>query len=203
MSGLPEQPSSPASPTSKKPDDTAFKQQRLPAWHPTYSPPFVIGCFLTIGIAFIPIGAAIIVASDSINELALRYDHLQACPFGARRPELGYACEPLNFTFSVAQTWKAPVFMFYQLDNFYQNHRRYARSKSDLQLSGEDVPSSALEDCAPFTTPGQYSLQDANLTALYSSTVSIDLRSVVYNPCGLIAWSMFNDSFRLTKEDSL
>jgi hypothetical protein len=34
---------------------------------------------------------------------------------------------------------KAPVFFYYQLDNFYQNHRRYVKSKNYKQLMGETV----------------------------------------------------------------
>ena len=34
---------------------------------------------------------------------------------------------------------KAPVYVYYELDNFYQNHRRYVKSRSDSQLEGENV----------------------------------------------------------------
>lgn len=39
--------------------------------------------------------------------------------------------------------------MFYGLTNFYQNHRRYVKSRDDNQLRGKlsDTPSS---DCQPF-----------------------------------------------------
>ena len=40
-------------PGSKRPADTAFKQQRLPAWQPVMSPPYVIGCFIAVAIIFI------------------------------------------------------------------------------------------------------------------------------------------------------
>jgi len=39
-------------------------------------------------------------------------------------------------TLEVKETMKAPVFVYYQLDNFYQNHRRYVKSKDYKQLMG-------------------------------------------------------------------
>ena len=37
----------------------------------------------------------------------------------------------------------APVYLYYQLDNFYQNHRRYVSSRSDTQLAGTMYTSSS------------------------------------------------------------
>ena len=54
---------------SKKPDDTPFKQQRMPSWQPILTPIKVIGIFLVIGIIFIPVGVALINASKNVNKL--------------------------------------------------------------------------------------------------------------------------------------
>jgi len=64
--------------------------------------------------------------------------------------------------------------MYYSLTNYYQNHRRYVKSRSDYQLRGEDVGYSSLEgsDCAPF--------------------IGNDSTRQAYAPCGAIANSMFN-----------
>jgi len=71
--------------------------------------------------------------------------------------------------------------MYYRLENFYQNHRRYVKSRNDAQLRGDVVSKySALEDCDP----------------LKSLDNSQDPQNF-YLPCGLIAWSMFNDTFGL------
>ena len=37
---------------------------------------------------------------------------------------------------TVTEEMKAPVYMYYKLRNFYQNHRRYVKSRSDSQLKG-------------------------------------------------------------------
>lgn len=75
--------------------------------------------------------------------------------------------------------------MYYRLENYYQNHRRYVKSRDDDQLKGLIVSSySDLSDCDPYISVGDSS--DSNL---------------LYNPCGLIAKSVFNDTFLLFTED--
>jgi hypothetical protein len=81
-----------------------------------------------------------------------------------------------NITFTLDQTFEGDVYMYYGLTNFYQNHRRYVKSRDDNQLLGEfsDVVSS---DCKPFD-------------------VGINDKPIV--PCGAIANSLFNDTLSLT-----
>ena len=69
----------------------------------------------------------------------------------------------------------APVYAYYKLTNFYQNHRRYVRSRNDEQLRGNNPSFSSMEDCDP-----RRSIGDENDPTKY------------WNPCGLIAASMFN-----------
>ncbi|KAI8370777.1 CDC50/LEM3 family [Choanephora cucurbitarum] len=76
--------------------------------------------------------------------------------------------------FTVPESMKGPVFMYYRLTNFYQNHRQYIKNYDADQLSGEKVSASTLDtNCGPLGTL-------ANGLAIY--------------PCGLIANSMFNDT---------
>lgn len=64
-----------------------------------------------------------------------------------------------------------PVMLYYELSNFYQNHRRYVKSKSEEQLTGTVFTSTGgLADCDP--------LRSRN--------------GKVLHPCGLIAQSYFN-----------
>lgn len=75
---------------------------------------------------------------------------------------------------------KAPVYVYYRLENFYQNHRRYVKSRNDAQLRGESITSkAALADCAPKLGLNPNS-NDPNQFFL---------------PCGLIANTVFNDTF--------
>jgi hypothetical protein len=74
--------------------------------------------------------------------------------------------------------------MYYMLEHYYQNHRRYVKSRSDRQLRGEvDLKPSALSDCSP---------------RAFANPNGPDEVSNAINPCGLIAWSLFNDTFTLS-----
>ena len=81
-----------------------------------------------------------------------------------------------------------PVYMYYKLTDFYQNHRRYVKSRSDAQLRGVEnlKPSSIEADCTDVHVRGEVDGAD-NI----SNSVS---------PCGLVSWSLFNDSFALTSK---
>lgn len=58
---------------SKKPDNTAFKQQRLPAWQPILTAGTVLPAFFVIGLIFIPIGIGLYVTSNNIKEFEVKY----------------------------------------------------------------------------------------------------------------------------------
>lgn len=77
--------------------------------------------------------------------------------------------------FTLERDFVGDVFMYYGLTNFYQNHRRYVKSRDDNQLLGEFV-SPVSSDCQPFDT-------------------GINGKAIV--PCGAIANSLFNDTLVL------
>jgi len=160
---------------TKRPANTAFKQQRLKAWQPILTPKPVILSFLIIGIVFIPIGIGIVISSNEVIEVDVRYDNTCA---------VGSFC---NITLDVPADMKAPVYLYYRLENYYQNHRRYVKSRNDNQLRGADIPTdySDLSDCDPYI-----SLGDSTDASLF------------YFPCGLIAKSVFNDTFSLWSDGS-
>lgn len=57
---------------AERPDNTAFTQQRLPAWQPILSAGIVIPGFLLIGLAFIGIGVALFLTSQTITMREVR-----------------------------------------------------------------------------------------------------------------------------------
>ncbi|KAI9487283.1 MAG: ligand-effect modulator 3 family [Benjaminiella poitrasii] len=76
--------------------------------------------------------------------------------------------------FTIPQTMKGPIFMYYRLTEFYQNHRQYIKNFDADQLFGDTVSDSTLHtSCDPLA------FNDAG--------------KVIF-PCGLIANSMFNDT---------
>ena len=54
----------------------------------------------------------------------------------------------------IEQDIKGPVYVYYQLDNFYQNHRRYVKSRDSAQLNGQYKGADKLSDCDPIITVG-------------------------------------------------
>merc|ERR1719235_2124111 len=78
--------------------------------------------------------------------------------------------EDRTVTITVDKDMTKPVYVYYELENFYQNHRRYVKSRSDEQLKG-DFPGASLGDCDPLKRD--------------------PITGKVLWPCGLIANSMF------------
>ncbi|KAK3042669.1 hypothetical protein RJ639_000921, partial [Escallonia herrerae] len=165
---------------SKRPKYSRFTQQELPACKPILTPRWVISAFMLVSIVFIPIGLASLFASRDVVEIIDRYE-TDCIPQALRNDKVKYIQGPedktCNRTLRVPKHMKQPIYVYYQLDNFYQNHRRYVKSRSDKQLkdpkSENDVSSCKPED----TTPGSNQIV----------------------PCGLIAWSMFNDTYSFSR----
>lgn len=83
---------------------------------------------------------------------------------------------------------EGPIYVYYQLDNFYQNHRRYVASRSDAQLRGD--PTASTSDCEPMETRSEVTKYDSTTATPISTDQDKEYK---LNPCGLIANSLFND----------
>ncbi|ELU16234.1 hypothetical protein CAPTEDRAFT_221837 [Capitella teleta] len=182
--------------------DTKFKQQRLPAWQPIMTAGTVLPAFFAIGIAFIPLGIALLVTANNINEITVDYttscvptdpaltDYNDCSEFLQleNHTALGRVCQ-CSVKFELTEAFRGQVYMYYGLTNFYQNHRRYVRSRDDNQLLGKTVAADDLNtDCSPY----RY---------LENETESGETVKVGYAPCGAIANSFFNDSLTITYND--
>lgn len=55
--------------------DSAFKQQRLPAWQPILTAGTVLPTFFVIGIAFIPVGIGLLYFSEEVKEQVVDYTY--------------------------------------------------------------------------------------------------------------------------------
>lgn len=161
---------------SRKPKYSKFTQQELPACKPILTPKWVISVFVLVGVIFVPIGVAALLASHQVVEIVDRYD--DECVPSNVTDKLAYIqndtipkiCER---TLTVPKDMKQPIFVYYQLNNFYQNHRRYVKSRNDAQL--RDASKANVTDfCDP-------------------ERAGSDGKAIV--PCGLIAWSTFNDTY--------
>ena len=88
--------------------------------------------------------------------------------------------ESTYVTFDVKTELNPPIYFYFELDNFYQNHFRYAGSNSFEQLQGKYVEDPT--GCEPISTEKESPDSDHKIT---------------YAPCGLASRYMFNDSYIL------
>ncbi|KAI9727363.1 MAG: hypothetical protein M1834_008434 [Cirrosporium novae-zelandiae] len=207
---------------SRRPANTAFRQQRLKAWQPILTPKTVLPLFFAIGVIFAPVGGLLLWANSQVQELVLDYTncatdapktnstnvaadwsympagtvhswfkdsnsstnisaywahHYEDIKFDGGGENRSNIC---TLNFNIPNNLKPPVFIYYRLTDFYQNHRRYVKSQYADQLANSDSAASASavssSDCDPL------------------KTVKVDGVEKAYYPCGLIANSIFNDS---------
>ena len=176
---------------SNEPKNSKFKQQQLPAWQPILTAGTVLPAFFVIGIAFIPIGVGLMYFSNQVKEVVIDYTD---CPSNTN----GDLCKDVienivdgkrqkcvcDLDIDIGDTdWAGPVYLYYGLTNFYQNHRRYVKSRDDKQLYGSVGGGySPTADCEPFLKENG--------------------TDMVYAPCGAIANSLFNDTIQLQYRES-
>lgn len=187
---------------SRKPPNTAFRQQRLKAWQPLLTPKSVIPFLIILAVIFAPLGIAIINTEYNVELLSIDYSHcnslhsdsFKSVPkkyvfhhFKKKNTDPEFQWKVVNSTdefddlkqtcqirFNLPKDIKPPIYLYYKLTNYYQNHRKYVESYDLEQLKGIAVTKGDLSDgCKPLRF--------------------IDDK-IVY-PCGLISNSYFNDTF--------
>ncbi|KAK7882398.1 hypothetical protein WMY93_028572 [Mugilogobius chulae] len=172
-------------PLARRPDNSAFKQQRLPAWSPMLTANTVLPFFYIMAVVCMLLGVWLLLTVQSTQEMKMDYTDAGTCDkCFEKRKNASYAAEPCSCTvyFTLESAFKGNVFFYYGLKNFHQNLRRYMDSRDDGQMVGRKTrlknPSSY---CKPF---------DKNEHGLPIA------------PCGAVANSMFNDSFSLFYHNS-
>ncbi|CUE66615.1 membrane-associated protein, putative [Bodo saltans] len=186
-----------------RPHSSLLKQQRLPAWQPILTPPHVSACFLVTCAIFIPLGVVILQANDDVIDVEFRYDQVNGCSNSHNQGLVNITVDNkttrmgcfVSVDFDIPETMNPPIYFYYKLTNFFQNHRRYYGSRLDPQLAGD--PASSISDADPLATVGDMGGSMGNRFVLNGANRSYG--EFVYSPAGLIAWSMFNDSFTLWK----
>ena len=116
-----------------------FKQQMLPAWRPVPSFGSRMVIFGIFGVVFLTLGVTLYVMSDKIQDSVKQYD--TECP----APQIPPFTDGVNpntcpVVLEIDTDIEGPVYVYYQLENFYQNHRRYVKSRSNEQLLGAPLP---------------------------------------------------------------
>ncbi len=81
--------------------------------------------------------------------------------------------------------------IYYQLENFYANHRNFVKSRNYKQLRGNVLGADSLTSCDPVIRMGDLG-NSISSVALDGTTLRSD--DVAF-PCGLIAKYYFNDAY--------
>nr|XP_024661198.1 cell cycle control protein 50C-like [Maylandia zebra] len=167
-------------PLARRPDNSAFKQQRLPAWSPMLTANTVLPFFYFMALMCLLLGVWLLLTVQNTQEMKLDYTEAETCnKCFEMRKNVSNANKPCTCTvnFRIDKPFKGDVFFYYGLRNFHQNLRRYMDSRDDGQTVGRKKnlkdPSSY---CEPF-------LKDPSGRPIA--------------PCGAVANSIFNDSFVL------
>ncbi|KAM8857014.1 transmembrane protein 30C [Synchiropus picturatus] len=166
-------------PHSRRPDNSAFKQQRLPAWSPMLTPHTVLPFFYCTAAICLVLGVWLWLTVKSTQELKLDYTTDGTCNLcfikrqNASKAAVNCTC---TMVFTIDKLYKGDVFFYYGLRNFHQNLRRYMDSRDDTQMVGRPKQlKNPSQYCKPFHK---------------------DPKGIPIAPCGAVANSLFNDSFR-------
>ncbi|CCH62312.1 hypothetical protein TBLA_0H00190 [Henningerozyma blattae CBS 6284] len=195
---------------NRRPKENKFTQQRLAAIDPVFTPSIVVPLYLLIAVVFVIVGGCLLSVSSRVNEIKLYYEECStqaptndwgdmpkhAYDFYYHQyqqfnvsPQWKFVDDPnddfhekgtCQIRFTVPIKFKNTVFVNYLLEKFYANHRRYVLSYNEDQIRGKpasyhDVHGHTGINCKPLSRNNE--------------------NGKVYYPCGLIANSMFNDTY--------
>lgn len=142
-----------------------FTQQSLPGWKPSLSKRLLGFLYALIGCLFVGLGFFLLRTARGAIEYPKDYTDEKT-----NDQQVG------SFEVQIEKDMEPPIFLYYHIEGFLQNHKRYVSSRDDKQLQA--ATAEGLEStCAPLD-------KSADGRPLY--------------PCGLVAGSVFNDTFALT-----
>lgn len=195
---------------SRRPKEDDFTQQHIAAWNPVLTPKSVLPLYFLIAAVFVIVGGCLLAASSNVSEITIYYQNCtSAAPTGDTwedmssdeyttifsknetfnvAPQWRYVADPnddseesgtCQIRFTTAQELPKNVYVSYLLENFAANHRRYVLSFSEDQIRGKVASYSDIHDTA----------------GINCKVLARNSENKIYYPCGLIANSMFNDTF--------
>jgi hypothetical protein len=161
--------------TTEKRGNIVFRQE-LQSLTPKCNINCVLVFYTLLMMFFLVIGIPIILTGNEIYNFS--YDYTQ-CSTDSE----GYCYLNLN----INKTIPGPVYFYYEIRNFYMNHRDFVKSRSFPQLRGENIYDYSRCEGAKYN-------KDI-LDSKFVNPWGVKLNPESYaNPCGLIAKSYFNDS---------
>eukprot|EP00601_Ochromonadales_sp_CCMP2298_P033850 CAMPEP_0173363024 /NCGR_PEP_ID=MMETSP1144-20121109/22151_1 /TAXON_ID=483371 /ORGANISM="non described non described, Strain CCMP2298" /LENGTH=342 /DNA_ID=CAMNT_0014312919 /DNA_START=48 /DNA_END=1073 /DNA_ORIENTATION=+ len=158
---------------SNRPEDSDFAQMRLKTRPGEFKPIYFAAFLFLAAVCFLSAGSTLYSQAQGVYEAHYTYDAGSEYACSISSNNVGKTCQ---VSFTITQALPGPLYLYYELSNFYQNHQRYYQSRSIAQLQGSNLDSSSVSlDCNPLYKNG----------------------SLLLNPCGLIANSFFTDTFTL------
>ena len=91
-----------------------------------------------------------------------------------------------------------PIYVYLYLEGLYQNHRLYEKSLNYAQLRGEDI---SEKDMEKYGCAGYSRIEDMQINQGILTNVNLNPDDTA-NPCGLMAKTIFNDTFVLFDEEA-
>ena len=194
---------------NRRPKEDNFTQQRLASINPVFTPKSVLPIYLLVAAVFVIVGGCLLAQSSRVDEITMFYqdcvtaapkDNFQDMPddhfnyifhnhkdFNTK-PQWRFVDDPSDdsnergtcqIRFTTPADLKKTVYVNYVLEKFAANHRRYVLSFSEDQIRGK-----------------RPSLHDVRSnTGINCKVLGHDSEGKLIYPCGLIANSMFNDSY--------
>eukprot|EP01101_Sappina_pedata_P001213 TRINITY_DN11319_c0_g1_i1.p1 TRINITY_DN11319_c0_g1~~TRINITY_DN11319_c0_g1_i1.p1 ORF type:complete len:319 (-),score=100.56 TRINITY_DN11319_c0_g1_i1:89-1045(-) len=160
---------------SKKPSSSSFHQQHIRGCRPRLTPCYVIMIFTFMALLMIALCIPLFFAWNETRETkSYRYDN---------KCKINKEC---RIDIEIKKALRGPVFFYYEIHNYHQNHRSFVRSRSDFQLR-ERYYSNKYDD-----------LQSC-LPAI--SKDDDDDKKNSFLPCGLGPRGLFNDTFRMYRSN--
>lgn len=129
-----------------------------------------------VSVSCLVLGSILIFFSNQIIEYRESYD----CGLSTCEIEL-----------EINEKVNGPVYFYYEIDGYFQNHRKYAKSRNLEQLKGNYLSESELTTCSPIIK-----MKDLEIDIQLGYATNLDDDDAAM-PCGLIASSLFNDTFSI------
>ncbi|KAJ0400299.1 hypothetical protein ATCC90586_004256 [Pythium insidiosum] len=193
-----------------RPDNSRWTQQRFRVWEPMLTLNWSIAICFVVAASCTAIGIAMVLESSTLTTYRVVYDdggrsHMEAkavqpdgtvqdldkclldSPGQANSFHADHTC---LITITLREPIAGPAYVFYELSDLHQHHRRFVSSMDRTQFTDEWRPGVLLTTCDPMAETESEACDIG-----FCSAASKQRRD--YFPCGIVANTMFNDIFWL------